>query len=382
MALYDDKAPGVYIEEVAGGARPIQAVGTSTAGFLGIAPLATAHVLRPIPINNWTQFNKEFCNGGAGDSTNLARAVYGFFQNGGRLCYVVNLGEKALKEGLDELARFDDVAIVAAPGYTGADDYDDLITHCENLKDRVAILDSPETVDDIDQLKVVCEIQEPAFTILVTDPSANLPEGVSAQKEGDNLKLAGTGEPDTPVRVLGADRKQIKSTKVRADGKWEMIIPFPGKGEKISIAKGSAKGLKPPQSAYAAFYFPWIRVRDPLLPRKDLKTLKDTPLVYTAPSGYIAGIWARSDASRGVHKAPANEPIRGALGIKSAPDRRRTGLPEPGRGQLHPFLCSRGDPGLGCPHPGAKRRMALPERAPAVQHDRRIGRGEHTLDRV
>ena len=37
-------APGIYVEEVAGGARPIEAVGTSTAGFVGVAPVVDAHV--------------------------------------------------------------------------------------------------------------------------------------------------------------------------------------------------------------------------------------------------------------------------------------------------------------------------------------------------
>jgi len=47
-------------------------------------------------------------------------------------------------------------------------------------------------------------------------------------------------------------------------------------------------------------------VRDPL---------SASTLVDVAPSGHMAGIWARTDATRGVHKAPANEPIRGALNV-------------------------------------------------------------------
>ena len=38
-------------------------------------------------------------------------------------------------------------------------------------------------------------------------------------------------------------------------------------------------------------------------------------LVNVPPSGHMAGIWARNDASRGVHKAPANETVRGALNL-------------------------------------------------------------------
>lgn len=58
-------------------------------------------------------------------------------------------------------------------------------------------------------------------------------------------------------------------------------------------------------STYGAIYFPWIRVFDP-----------DTNATITQPpSGHLAGVFARVDASRGVHKAPANEVIRGALDV-------------------------------------------------------------------
>jgi hypothetical protein len=57
---------------------------------------------------------------------------------------------------------------------------------------------------------------------------------------------------------------------------------------------------------YGALYFPQIVVRDPFSPR-DLFTV--------APSGHIAGIYARTDTTRGVHKAPANEIVRGALDV-------------------------------------------------------------------
>lgn len=58
-------------------------------------------------------------------------------------------------------------------------------------------------------------------------------------------------------------------------------------------------------SDYAAMYFPWITVFDPV---------ENGPVVVP-PSGHVAGIYARVDAARGVHKAPANEVVRGALGV-------------------------------------------------------------------
>ncbi len=58
-------------------------------------------------------------------------------------------------------------------------------------------------------------------------------------------------------------------------------------------------------SSYAALYYPWIEVDDPI---------QNKPIPIP-PSGHMAGIWARSDNTRGVHKAPANEVVRGATGL-------------------------------------------------------------------
>src|SRR5205823_367620 len=147
MAIYS--APDIYIEEVSGGARPIQAVGTSTAGFVGIAPDATQRINEAVAINNWSQFARLFVPESS-KSTALSHAVYGFFLNGGGRCFVVNVGQGGSiagggrnRVGLDVLEQIDEIAIVAAPGYTDAASYDAVLSHCEKLKDRVAILDAP-----------------------------------------------------------------------------------------------------------------------------------------------------------------------------------------------------------------------------------------------
>lgn len=69
----------------------------------------------------------------------------------------------------------------------------------------------------------------------------------------------------------------------------------------------------PPNSDYAAFYFPWIEVFDPATKKMNPDGDGRVPV---PPSGHIAGIYARVDTNRGVHKAPANEPVLGALGLK------------------------------------------------------------------
>ena len=247
-------SPGVYVEEVPSAVRPISGVGTSIAGFIGVAAEITgpwkpddkagmplrpngevyvqADELVPQPINSWTEFTQAF-----GDlqvaNQYLAHAVYGFFNNGGSRCWVVRIAEPIaanLDQGLRRFEAIDEIAIVAAPlppdtvaaSLTAAQTR--LIAHCENMKDRVAILDSRD------------------FT---TDGPA-----VTAQNIG------------RPTSVKG----------------------------------------------YGAFYFPWIWVADPLG--------KADARIAVPPSGHLAGVYARSDAERGVHKAPANEVLRGALEVR------------------------------------------------------------------
>src|SRR5881394_2293447 len=81
-------SPGVYVEEVDRGSKPIEAVGTNTVGFLGESMMGPAN--QAVLIVNWSQFVKTF--GDFTQSTHLAHAVYGFFNNGGSRCFVVNVG--------------------------------------------------------------------------------------------------------------------------------------------------------------------------------------------------------------------------------------------------------------------------------------------------
>ncbi len=229
-------SPGVYVEEVDKGSKPIEAVGTSTAGFLGVTDKGPVN--EAILVTNWNQFAKTF--GDFANSFHLANAVYGFFNNGGSRCFVTNVGNgknageehdlqqvspelfigedngPGARTGLKTFLDIEDIAIVAAPGQIDQAIQDALLTHCEIMKDRFAILDSPE-----------------------------------------------------------------------------------------EISGGIHQIPKPRDSKYGAFYFPWIQVYDP-----------QKGNVFVPPSGHIAGIYAFCDTERGVHKAPANEVVRGALGLK------------------------------------------------------------------
>lgn len=266
-------SPGVYVEEVPSGIKPIAGVGTSTAGFIGVVaddvemppqpgkfkmdPATGQPVLdsagNPVPIlysvappnepqliTSWGGFKNAFGDfqekkGAWIDITyqayqRLQHAVYGFFNNGGTRCWVTRVPAGADDDenngnfisALDTFKPVDEIAIVAVPGATDKAVQNAMLDHCEDqyLQDRFAILDGHQTTTFTKQ-----EIQ------------------------GDTR-----------------------------------------------------------DSSYGAIYFPWIKVFDPVTNDADF---------VVPPSGHIAGVYARVDTSRGVHKAPANEVIRGALGVET-----------------------------------------------------------------
>lgn len=80
--------PGVYVEEVSSGVRPIQAAGTSTAALIGVAekgPLNEA-----VKVFNFTEYQNLY--GGFLNSSFLSHSVYQFFNNGGSQCYIIRVG--------------------------------------------------------------------------------------------------------------------------------------------------------------------------------------------------------------------------------------------------------------------------------------------------
>ncbi len=62
---------------------------------------------------------------------------------------------------------------------------------------------------------------------------------------------------------------------------------------------------------YAALYYPWLSIPEPF--PENLTTIRDYAI---PPSGHVLGVYARTDVDRGVHKAPANEVVRGIVGLR------------------------------------------------------------------
>ncbi len=247
-------SPGVYVEEIEIGAKPIEGVSTSTAAFIGLTESGDEYLNKPTLVTSWGEFVKKFGRY-TDDAPYVAPAVQGFFQNGGQRCFIVKVaagsddaetnsniigtdGGAGNRTGLQSLIEIDDVNIIAVPGVTDEGVQKAVITHCEKMKDRFCILDAPENAD-----------------------------------------LAG----------VQAHKDKVVSTK-----------------------------------GYAALYYPWIKVNVEKGEEVDVEiggeTVKETKVSFEQkfmpPSGYMAGIYARTDTERGVHKAPANEMVRGALELK------------------------------------------------------------------
>ena len=95
--------PGVYMQEVSSGVRPIQAASTSTAAFLGEAARGPIGV--PVRVVNFTEFQATF--GGFLELTFLAHAVFQFFNNGGSQCYVVRVARNPVSASATIVHRGD-----------------------------------------------------------------------------------------------------------------------------------------------------------------------------------------------------------------------------------------------------------------------------------
>jgi hypothetical protein len=192
------------------------------------------------------------------------------------------------RDGLRLLEAIDEIAIVAAPARNTTADWKALIAHCENLEDRVCILDTVPKVDDVEQLTRVHE---------ETDGP-----------DDDN--------PPSP----GPTRGKGSSSSSSSGGEAADAAPADAGGDDAAArAGGDDEAARPPKSNYAATYFPWLKVQHPLT-----GTQVDAP-----PSGYMAGIWARTDTNRGVHKAPANETVRSAVGLTQALTREEQAVINP-----------------------------------------------------
>ncbi|HEV7809521.1 MAG TPA: phage tail sheath subtilisin-like domain-containing protein [Candidatus Limnocylindrales bacterium] len=351
-------SPGVYVEEVEAGSRPIEGVGTAVAGFVGLAARGPANA--PTLVTNWAQFVMTF--GDFIEGSYLAHAVYGYFLNGGGACYVVRIGGDSPMPH----ARAD--IVTAKDGATGSYRVVALEPGPAGNQIKVDITEATGADSDTFNLTVTAPGQEPEVYEGLTSKRGKT-NVVTAVKERSKLiqleeigtasalervpakgsvSLAGADGAKpmrlTPDDYVGdsADRtgfaglEAVDSVTMLAvpdlmavyqkgildlEGvqavQQAMIAHCELMGDRVAILD-APPGLNAQQirewrvdkasydSKYATLYWPWIKVSDPVTSQS----------VFVPPSGHMAGIWARNDDTRGVHKAPANEVIRGALALE------------------------------------------------------------------
>ena len=385
-------SPGVYVEEVDRGPKPIEGVGTAMAAFVGFTEKAeltrkvngetiVENLLnRPQLITNWTQYVERF--GDFVSGAYLPQSVYGYFLNGGSRCYVVSLRTfpkaeatlinaqgkpallvKARQAGTDAIkmrVRIDDVPQQPASGgkkeaKEGEDAAAPAGAQSGSFTLNVERMGSEGGWLPLETLKDV-RLQPAKDGVQVAYKNNVLPKFVVLEALGKN---AAEVMPRAQEQALVIDKKLLQATSSSEfqgevekrtgvaglevlDNVTILCVPdlmntMPGEKLNLDTVKGvqtamiahcEAMGDRvaildcPPDltpqeaktwrmdvagydSSYAAMYYPWIEVMDPITNRP----------VAIPPSGHMAGLWARTDNTRGVHKAPANEVIQGAVGL-------------------------------------------------------------------
>ncbi|GII28151.1 phage tail sheath family protein [Planotetraspora mira] len=346
--------PGVYVEEVEAGSRPIEGVGTAVAAFVGFAALGPYNTATLV--TSWSQFTQTF--GDFIPGCNLAHAVYGYFLNGGGTCYVVRIGgdgagtlpepqamlgtyrvaAKELENGKPEIV----VEVAQPAGQEEAGDRFNLVVKRDGKveetyegvtakrgKDNVATqVQSKSRLITLVDTGTTAAVPSPQSVTLRTPPApAAVPDHISADDYVGNVaERTGFGgleavDEITMVAVpdlMGAYERgaiDLEGVKVVQDA---IIAHCELMGDRMAIldappgmtahqVKEWRTDLAGYDSKYATLYYPWVKIFDPAV----------NATRFLPPSGHVAGIWARSDATRGVHKAPANEVVRGAVALQT-----------------------------------------------------------------
>ncbi|MFI6903068.1 phage tail sheath family protein [Nonomuraea sp. NPDC050394] len=348
----DYQSPGVYIETVDSGSRPIEGVGTAVAAFVGFASMGPSE---PTLVTSWTQYTGLFGESFAGAL--LAHAVYGFFLNGGSACYVVRIGgdgaaaptpqamlgssrlvAKELPKGESEDIR---VEVSKLPQTEGEQASEERFTikvkqgkveetfefPPKSGKGTLATAVRQSKLIKVEEAEAELAKLEPQAVVLKAAPAPPvLPAKVSPDmyigNEEQRSGLSGLAAVDAVTMIaipdlMGAfERGAIDVNGVKAVQN-ELNSHCDTMKDRMAILDAppglSAQKLQEWQmdlgldSMWATLYHPWIKVFDP-----EIKGERLIP-----PSGHVAGVWARSDATRGVHKAPANEVIHGAIALES-----------------------------------------------------------------
>ncbi len=360
-------SPGVYVEEVQSGSRPIEGVGTAVAAFVGFAEKGPFHT--PTLVTNWSQYVQTY--GDMVEGTYLAHAVYGYLANGGGNCYVVRVGDPtrsnpAGKAGpkaelAGEPAALGTFRVAALPAAVTAGEIAVEVADPDGEgagEDRFKLLvrQAGKVVETFDvsfkkntKNYVVTQVRERSKLITVEEaapanalarpakqtvtlaappaPAAGTPARVSADEYVGNpdsrTGFGGLEAIDDITMVAVPDlmsayqqglvtAEEVKTVQLAVISHCEqmgdrmaIIDPLPDMtARQVYTWRQEEAGY---DSKYAALYYPWIKVFDPATGQNR----------FMPPSGHVAGLWSRTDTERGVHKAPANEVVRGAVELQN-----------------------------------------------------------------
>ncbi len=264
-------APGLYILKV--DPIPRQGITSGVPLFIGFVPPPEKPVEafgerkaepdkepRPIrvTVESWEDFQAKIGPGIRGGF--LDYAVRGFFQNEGARCVVLALP-------VQESARNAAVLAGALRELFRAESYGADYAGVRGV------------LDDIDDVDLVC-VPDIVIEEIRQEPSTvyELQNAVLQYCDDRRERLA-------ILDALPGDAGSSEAMSEAAIRQWRELTP----GE------------------YGALYFPWVKV----------KSLNDAGERWVPPCGHIAGIYARSDAQVGFHKAPANEVVEGVLDVQA-----------------------------------------------------------------
>ncbi|HXS00952.1 MAG TPA: phage tail sheath subtilisin-like domain-containing protein [Pyrinomonadaceae bacterium] len=365
-------SPGVYVEEISTGPVPIEGVSTSTAAMLGATERGPEY---PKLITSWLQYQRWY-GGYIPDVSYLTYAVQGFFDNGGQRVFIARIIDPTGSSATAGAA--DDLTFTACGRGEWGNRIMVKISGAGNqvpTNFRVSILyystkklppNFPNIVDPTSN--AVADLTDPnrrdpdvleVFDNLTTEGGASN-NAVTVINSNSKLVKAAWGatsnqpapQPFTQLGTTGADgATPITSAMFTGDDQPIGGNELLGRGRGLAaieaideisllLAPDEVRNMRPVSeavlnqcellkdrfaiisesqgksdvatiqptrdSSYGAFYYPWIRIFDP--------SINDTRLIPA--TGHVAGIYARTDIERGVHKAPANEVIRGAVDLE------------------------------------------------------------------
>lgn len=337
---------------------PVAGVETGTVGFLGETERGPTE---PRLVRNFGEFERRFggfdgyAPGGPLEGTYLAYAVEGFFHNGGSRCYVGRVtAETAVATATLAGTGSDDVLRVSAsgPGEWGRrvtvtvrdgfapNRFGLVVRYWADDADARAARDGDGSVPAPDVEEVFDDLPATGYEHMVQASALVTVEALGAERPAATtapVPLTGsfpTSRPsvttatfrgdDTPGARTGlaalAELDDIglvcvPAQATRSDLADEVVAHCSALGDRVAILGAPADydvtaPTTPLRSSRAALYVPWLDVHDPATGGSRL----------VPPVGHVAGVYGRTDATRGVHKPPANETVRGVLGLSTAID--------------------------------------------------------------